>query len=377
MSLAALVAAMLAADPFFFVDLRAMLSVGLDQRLLRSGVRLENRDVIRSLGQCDIVVLQKSDVLTRGVPSVQKVTPLSASFAEAHVLSYAAAAQFGVRHPIRSAILNHPRVSGGTIPRVKGYELLSARGVRALLQGRDLLCGNLRLLEEEGVDPDVVAELRERFAPVRERGDAVLFVAFDGEPLGAIELRDPMRHESWDAVRDLRALGVTVKIASGEDHDTVDAACLDVDPDDLWTGLTVEERGEKIFALTEAGHRVAVVASSRRHAELFKSATVSIDWPTRQNSSDRSAGPQTGNVEVQLTAPHLSAVGEVTRLSRRYVQRVRRGQIGVGLYYVALLPVVTGALQPIGGPAPSPTLAACSFVFLRQLGVRFLRLGLR
>jgi cation transport ATPase len=134
MALSASLAALIAADPFLFIDLRAMLSVGIDRRLERRNIHLRYRSVLRDLGHCDVIYIQKSEVLTRGVPTVQSVISFDDGYDETRVLRLAAAAQYGVRHPLRTAILNHPNVAGGTIPRVKGYEHLSARGVRALLQ---------------------------------------------------------------------------------------------------------------------------------------------------------------------------------------------------------------------------------------------------
>jgi len=373
MALSAGLAAMIAVDPFLFLDLRAMLSVGVDRSLAAQGIRLRSRASLRDLGSCDTVVVEASGVLA-GALCVETVTSLAAEESQSRVLRLAAAAEFGVRHPIGAAILEHPDVASATIPRVKGFEHVPGRGVRALLHGRELACGNLEFLREEGVAAVDIDALREHAAPLCADGQSVVFVSFAARPIGLIGLRPRPDPDAAELISGLRAAGTEVIVTSGDAAATVRANCHGLEIAEIWSDRTLAERAEMLRERRTCGRRVLVIATAR-HAALFEAANASIEWCQIGTNAARATNAAI-SVDARVESTTARTIATTVRAARVFVARVRHGQTGVALYYLALLPLVTGALEPIGGPPPSPVLAACSFCFLRQLGVRLLRVGL-
>ncbi|MCZ6792389.1 MAG: HAD family hydrolase [Planctomycetota bacterium] len=314
--------------------------------------------VLLSLARLERILLARRGVLTGGRPVVREVLVTAEGRSEEEILRLAAACEFGVKHPLRHAILGFRDLGGGTIPSVKGFEHVRGQGVRALLQGRKLLSGNLRLLRENGWDAEVLAELEDRSRPCRERGDTVIYVAHGGTVLGLIACRDELRPEAAGVARELRERGVRVGVVSGDDPLSVARLCRTLGP--------VEVFSRELPAPAKRAELEAVVAAPGNPALDPRHGRLRIEWPSEEPSG-AAADASSSHGDVVLEKPDLGALPRLVDLGRSLRrERLLRSSAAL-LYQLLCFAVVAGALPALTGWRPSPVLAVVLFLAGRRL----------
>ncbi|HLU46941.1 MAG TPA: HAD family hydrolase [Planctomycetota bacterium] len=287
--------------------------------LERSGVALADPDLLEKAARVDTVIFHRSGVLTCGAPVVTEVRSLSDEHSPTDVARIAAIAEFGSRHPLRDGILRHGQQQMGTIPAVKGFESFPSLGVRAVLQGREVLCGNAGFLSRCGVPADEIERVEPQAIEFRARGDTVVWVATERSVIGLIALRDRLRPEAPRAYDRLRALGLSIGVMSGDASPSVAAQCRGLGPVQLFTGLEAAEAAAEIERLEYEGRRVAVVGTQDHATVTLKSATVPIELPLR--GTTRESPPPGGG--VLLKAEDLTLVPLLFEGARQWRRRVQ------------------------------------------------------
>ncbi len=336
---------------------RAAVVKSLDNR----GLRLATPDLLPRLGQVDLVLFQRSGILTCGRPHVSHVGSLAGDRDPDDILRLVAAAEFGVHHPLSEGILGCEGVSNGTIPNVRGFEHFPARGVRAYLQGRELLCGNLEFLQDQGWPQDEIVELRERSRELRERGDTVVYLSVQGEVTGMIAFDDSLRPEAIPALNRLRELGVRAGVLSGDDRVSVEGFSRHLGQLAVFANLGPKDTQSCVEGQLAAGSTVALVAPQSSSAAALDCATVGIEWPERGTGSDRPATPN----RITLETPDLSRVPNLLEIARKFRRRTRALTARVLAYQALVCLLVAGALFPSLGWGPNPVLAAGAFLLVK------------
>lgn len=293
--------------------------------LERSGLRLDGK-VLDRAANVDLVLFHRSGILTCGTPAVTEVVSLSDDHGPEQVARIAAIAEFGSRHPLRDGILRHGQQQLGTIPAVKGFEAFPSLGVRAVLQGREVLCGNTGFLTKCGISREDIEEAQFRTRRLRERGDTVVWVVSDRTIIGAIALRDDLRPEAREACERLHSLGIAVGVLSGDAAASVGAQCDGLGEVRVLAGLDASEAAGEIEHLERDGWCVALVGAPEHAEATLRKAFVPIEWPG--SDAARTEASTYVDSRVYLERADLSLVPlllEATRTWRRRVQRAAWG----------------------------------------------------
>lgn len=203
----------------------------------RNGILVKGGNYLEALNNVEIVAFDKTGTLTKGVFKVAKVTP-AASVTEGEVLEYAAFAESFSNHPIAVSILNayHGDVNKDL---VESYDEISGHGIRAFINGKEVLAGNSRLMKKYGV----------RFSEVGEVG-SVVYVAVDREYKGSIVISDHIREDAVKAVSELKALGVKKVVMLTGDHRSVGLkVAKQLNMDNVYAELLPDQKVERVEML--------------------------------------------------------------------------------------------------------------------------------
>jgi len=353
----ALVAAMAATSTESIVFLRSFrrhwVSTFLEEERISSG----DLD-IESAASVDLILFEKTGVLTSGRAQVAAVHPIREGFKSEDVLHLAAVAEYGVAHPFRDAILRSYQSHLRTIGKVTDIEVLPSRGVRANFQGKELLLGNLRLFQDMNWSAETLEMLSAKCKEWSAHGEAVIFVALDGQVVGAISILDPLRASVPETFAKLQETGVRAAIQSGDSYDSIHALSTELGNVEIHAGVLPEERPQLLSRWGSEGRCVGVVSKSPPGGEL-KPGEICFSWGQEVLRSPESEPTNDTSRRQLLVSPkNLGAVARFLALSRAILLCERRELLLISLYHGALLPLLSGALYPWLGVAPLPSLAA-------------------
>jgi Cu+-exporting ATPase len=311
--------------------------------LVRDGAALETAQRVSA------VVLDKTGTITRGEPSVTEVVAAEGVDSR-DVVRLAASAERGSEHPLAEAIVRHADGAGLELADAEAFEAIAGRGVRATVDGHDLLIGTEVLLAEANADVD---SLREQAEAAAAKGRSPVYVARDGHLIGLIAVADTVKPDSADAIEQLHAAGLEVWMITGDRRATAEAiaASVGIGPDRILAEVLPGDKAARVAELQAAGHRVAMVGDGINDAPALAQADVGVAIGTGADVALEAS-------DITLVGDDLRGVPAAIRLSRATMRTIRQNLVWAFGYNVLLIPVAAGVLFPVAGVLLSPALAA-------------------
>jgi len=300
----------------------------------RHGVLIRDAAAIEALASAKTVLFDKTGTLTRGKPEVVRIAPAEGMDAE-EVLRVAALAEQSSEHPLGMAIVE--AWEGDPAP-VEDFAAIPGRGVRCVVDGRPVLVGAPALLEEEGLDLEPFAALRQEMAG---QGQTVSAVAEGGRVIGLIGLADSLRPEAEQVVAQIKGMGIEVAMVTGDNEQTAQAVARRVGIERVHAGVTPDRKEETVAQeLERTGGVVVMVGDGINDAPALARATVGIAIGTGAD-----VAMQAG--QVTLTGSDLSGVVRALRLGKITLRHVKQNLGFAFGYNVAAVPLAAlGYLSP-------------------------------
>jgi P-type Cu+ transporter len=302
--------------------------------LLRSGL------AVQTLKDVTVMVLDKTGTITRGEPTVTDVVSLDPEHPEGEVLALAGAVEGGSEHPIGRAIAA-AAAERGALERVQGFESLTAAGVRGRVGDQAVAVGSRRLTGE-GIELTDDAEAT--LARLEEAGKTAVLVAVDGRVAGVVAVADTVKDDSALAVRELRQLGITTVMVTGDNERTARHIADQVGIDEVLAGVLPEGKVDAIRELQDRhGPVVAMVGDGINDAPALKTANVGIAIGAGADVAIEAA-------DVTLVSGQLTKAAEAVRLSRSTFRTIRQNLFWAWFYNAAAIPIAAaGLLHPMIG----------------------------
>jgi Cu+-exporting ATPase len=315
-----------------------------------NGVLFRSAESLERLGKVRTVVLDKTGTLTEGRPRVTDIVRADGAPDQNDLLALIAAAERGSEHPLGEAIVRHVRDAGLAMPEATGFEAVAGQGVRAVVDGREIVVGR----------PGFVGRMDPALAIAAERaaseGRTPVFVAIDGRPVAVVAVADTLKSGSAAAVAELRRLGLSVVMLTGDNATTAAAIGAEAGVDRVIADVRPEEKAVQVRAIQAAGQAVAMVGDGVNDAPALASADVGIAIGTGTDIAIESA-------TVTLMSGDLRGLVTAIALSRATMRNIKENLFWAFAYNVVLIPVAMGVLYPFTGTLLDPILAAAAMAF--------------
>ncbi|MFQ6182944.1 copper-transporting P-type ATPase [Sinorhizobium meliloti] len=342
-----------------------MVGVGRGARL---GVLIKNAEALERFEKVDTLVVDKTGTLTEGKPRVTSIVATD-GLGENELLQLAASLERGSEHPLADAIVDAAAARDLTLGKAEDFDSPVGKGVTGSVDGRKLIIGSHRIMEEESVDVSALAKEAER---LRGEGATVIFVAIDGRVGGLFAISDPIKATTPDAMRTLMNEGIRVVMLTGDNKTTAKAVARKLGIEDVEAEVLPDHKSEIVARLRQHGRIVAMAGDGVNDAPALAAADVGIAMGTGTDVAIESAG-------VTLIKGDLQGIARARQLSHATMKNIRQNLFFAFIYNAAGVPVAAGILYPTFGLLLSPIIAAAAMALssvsviansLRLRGVR-------
>ncbi|HEY4887835.1 MAG TPA: heavy metal translocating P-type ATPase [Candidatus Dormibacteraeota bacterium] len=311
------------------------------------GILIRSAEALETAHKLDTIVLDKTGTITRGQPAITDVVTFG-EIKEGDLLRLAASAERTSEHPLAAALVAGARSREIVLGEPVGFDSITGKGVRAMVDGRSVLIGNPTLLRDAGIDTTALEAEADRLSA---DGKTPLLVAVDGSAAGVLAVADTLKEESVAAVASLRALGLDVVMMTGDNRRTAGAIARQVGIGRVLAEVLPDRKASEIRRLQSEGRRVAMVGDGINDAPALAQADVGMAIGTGTDVAIESS-------DITLISGALSGVVTAIQLSRATMRNIRQNLIWAFGYNVIGIPIAAGALYPLIGLRLSPMIAA-------------------
>jgi Cu+-exporting ATPase len=322
------------------------------------GILMRSADAFQGFGRIDRVVLDKTGTLTKGQPRVVAVVPASGADRN-DLLRLAAAVEAPSEHPLARAVVQRAAHEGIDAPSVEDFESLTGRGVRARVEGLEVVLGRPALAIELGAD---IGPILRRVEELEAQARTVVVVVADGTLLGALAIADPVKPDAAATVAELRARGIVPVMLTGDNERTARAVAEQVGISEIRAQVLPDEKAERVRELQQAGHRVAMVGDGINDAPALMQADIGIAIGAGTDIAIESS-------DVILVGERLSAVIDAWEVGRGSYRRTKQNLVIAFVFNGIGVPAATtGLVHPVWAMAAMAT--SVTTVLLNSFGLR-------
>jgi len=304
----------------------------------RAGLLVRDRRGLEEARDLDVVVFDKTGTLTRGEFRVVEVAA-TAGVGEDEALRMAAAVERDSEHAIARGIVASAEERGLEPPRASGFEAIPGEGVRATVEGRELYVGGPALVRRLGAT--LPPELEGVVGRAGGRGRAAVVLVEGGRALAAFVVADPIRPESYDAVRRLREEGIEVVMLTGDARPVAEAVAAELGIGTVFAEVLPDRKVEKIRELKAGGRRVAMVGDGVNDAPALLTADVGIAI-----GAGTDVAVEAGDIVLVRSDPR--DVPRIIELSRATYRKMVQNLWWAAGYNIVAIPLAAGVLAPWG-----------------------------
>ncbi|MER6159189.1 heavy metal translocating P-type ATPase [Streptomyces sp. NPDC001868] len=299
------------------------------------GILIKGPEVLESTRRVDTVVLDKTGTVTTGRMTLQKVYAAE-GVTEEEVLRLAGAVEHASEHPVGRAVAAGAEDRVDTLPPVERFENLPGKGVRGHVEGYDVQVG--RILD--GPLPEALKSVK---AAAEDEGHTAVVVVRDGTALGVVTVADTIKETSAEAVRRLRALGLTPMLLTGDNERVARsvATAVGISPEHVIAEVLPEDKVDVVRRLRSEGRTVAMVGDGVNDAAALAVADLGLAMGTGTDAAIEAG-------DLTLVRGDLRVAADAIRLSRRTLSTIKGNLAWAFGYNLAALPLAAaGLLNPM------------------------------
>lgn len=304
-----------------------------------NGILIKSGDALETAHQIDTVVLDKTGTITQGKPVVTDIICAAGKNADkTQLLQIAGSLEKGSEHPLAEAIVNYCVTNNISLEKVTDFNALFGKGIEGTVSGTHYYAGNEKMMEEKGIS--LSTEQKNQIRELAKQGRTPLLFADKKQFLGIVAVADVVKPTSKEAVQKFRDYGIHVIMLTGDNEVTAQAIKEQVGIDEVIAGVLPTQKEEKISALKQAGHKVAMIGDGVNDAPALASADVGIAIGAGTDVAIESADI------VLMKNDLLDAVGAV-KLSKAVIRNIKENLFWAFFYNSIGIPLAAGVLYPL------------------------------
>jgi Cu+-exporting ATPase len=313
-----------------------------------NGILFKNSAALEQVHKIAAVVLDKTGTITNGQLAITDIEASNESIVSGEeLLRLAASAEQGSEHPLGEAIVRQAKEQGLALSVPAAFEAFAGYGIAANVDGRDVLLGNLRLMQREKV---ALNGLEPKARRMQNEAKTAMWLSVDGQASAVIGVADTIKESSKEAIAEMHLLGLSVIMMTGDNAATAEAIAQEVGVDRVVAEVLPGDKAAQVAGLQEEGYLVAMVGDGINDAPALAQADVGMAIGTGTDVAMETA-------DVTLMRGDLRSVPKAIKLSHATMNNIRQNLGWAFGYNVVLIPIAAGVLAPFDW-APD---------FLRQL----------
>jgi len=310
-----------------------MVGVGKGAEL---GILIRGAEYLERAEKLNAVVFDKTGTLTKGEPEVTEIVTFDGT--EKDVIFSASIAEKGSEHPLAEAIIKRANMMGLSIPNAESFEAIPGHGVKISFNGKEILIGNRRLMEERSIS---LKDKETIISGLEEKGNTVMIVAEDNKLKGLIAVADTLKEYAEDVVRGLKTEGVQVVMLTGDNERTAKAIGARIKIDKIIANVLPGDKTKVIKDLQAEGKVVAMVGDGINDAPALAQADIGIAIGSGSDVAKETGG-------IILVKDDLRDVIKSIRLSKATMRKIKQNLFWAFFYNTAAIPIAAlGFLNPI------------------------------
>ena len=309
----------------------------------RHGFLVREGDALERLSQVTRIAFDKTGTLTFGQPHVVDVQCLEEGSSPEQLYAWAAGAELRSEHPLGKAIVRcYSEERQAQPPQPEEFQMLPGRGVKAVVQGQEILAGNPELLSEEGVS--LSEDIRQAAAKHLSQGCTVVYLAVSGRTAGFLALADTLRPDAPHTIAQVKAAGVIPVLLTGDHSEAAKNIAEQLSLTEVRANCLPQDKLDYIGECQNRNEPVCMIGDGINDAPALKKAQVGIAMGGIGSDIAVDAA------DIALVNDDIREIPHLLRLSKRMVRVIKYNlTFSMALNFLAIILAMTGILNPVVG----------------------------
>jgi Cu+-exporting ATPase len=342
-----------------------------------NGILIRSAEALETAHKLNAIVLDKTGTITKGKPELTDVmvsdqpalarasgpgwSGASNQLADNnrlitdysptdYLLRLAASVEKSSEHPLAQAIVDGARARRIELVDATEFEAVPGHGVKAVVDGRQLVLGNLKMMQQVGARLDGMDAQAQALA---DDGKTPMYIAVDGQAAGIVAVADTVKEDSAQAIARLKRLGLEVVMITGDNRRTAEAIARQVGVDRVLAEVLPEDKARNVQMLQREGKTVAMVGDGINDAPALAQADVGLAIGTGTDVAIEAS-------DITLIKGSLTGVAVAIELSKATMRNIKQNLFGSFIYNSLGVPIAAGVLYPFFGILLSPIIASAA-----------------
>ncbi len=314
----------------------------------KHNILIKDASTLEQTSKIQAVVMDKTGTLTEGKPKVTDVIAAH-GFTKEEILKLDAAAEAKSGHPLSKAILDEAQKRNITIPeKVEQFNSISGHGVEAIVEGKHVLVGNMKLMKDREVD---FALLQTDLNKLLDEGKTLMLIAIDSKAAGIVAAADPIKPTAQKAIQRMKELGLEVAMITGDNKKTAEAIAKQIGIERVFSEVLPQDKAQYVKKLQNEGKFVAMVGDGVNDAPALAQSDIGIAI-----GAGTDVAIETANIVLMKSDP--ADILRAIRLSKATVTKMKQNLAWASIYNLLAIPVAAGVLYPSFGITLRPEISA-------------------
>ncbi len=314
----------------------------------QKGILFKNAEALEGTHKINAVLFDKTGTLTEGKPKVTDVVSLDAKRDETMVLMLAASLEKNSEHPIADAVLEEAKARGIELKKVVSFKAVPGHGVEGKIGAKRMALGNTRMVRTMGAGLD--ADSAARMEKLEHEGKTVMALMEGQKAIGLVAVADTLRPTSIQAVAELKKLGLTVWMITGDNARAAKAIGRQAGIENVIAEVLPQDKAEEVKKLQAGGSKVAMVGDGINDAPALAQADLGVAMGSGSDIAIESG-------DVVLMRSDAQDVARAIKLGRATISKIKQNFFWALIYNILGIPIAAGVLFPFTGWLLSPLIA--------------------